>query len=150
MSDTRQVIQEDIKKAMKAGDKARLGTLRLISSDIKQREVDERIVLADADVLAILDKMSKQRRESIRQYSDAGRDDLVAVEQAELEIIAEYMPAAMSDAEIDSMVSTAIISTDASSVKDMGKVMAVIKPIAQGRADMSVVSQRIKQRLSEG
>lgn len=148
MTDTRQRIQDDIKTAMKAGDKQRLGTLRLMASDIKQREVDDRITPDDTIVIAILDKMSKQRRESIRQYGEAGRDDLVAVEQAELDIIADYMPAAMSDEEIDILIADAIDRTGASTIKDMGKVMAQVKPLAQGRADMSAVSQRIKQRLA--
>lgn len=148
MSDTRQRIQDDIKAAMKARDRTRLGTLRLMASAIKQREVDERITLDDDDVIAILDRMGKQRRESIRQYSDAGRDDLVAVEQAELDIIADYMPAALSETDIERLIQAAIERTGADSVRDMGKVMAEVKPAVQGRADMSAVSQQIRQQLA--
>jgi len=133
---------------MKAGDKPRLATLRLMSAAIKQIEVDERIELDEPGTIAVLDKMLKQRRESIAQYEKANRDDLIAIEQAELEQIQEYMPAALSDDEIASVIEDAISSTGASSIKDMGKVMGKVKPTLQGKADMSAVSQKIKQRLN--
>lgn len=148
MSDTRQRVLDDVKTAMKSGDKPRLATLRLISAAIKQKEVDERIELDDAAVLAVLDKMVKQRRESIAQYDKAGRDDLAATEQAELAIIQDYLPAALSEDEIAAIIDDAIGKTGAASVKDMGKVMGLVKPALQGRADMATVSQTIKQRLN--
>jgi len=147
MSDTRQRILDDIKAAMKSGDKERLGTLRLMSAAMKQREVDERIELTDDDTIAILDKMQKQRRESIAQYETAGRDDLKAVEEKELAIIAEYMPSAMDEADIKEHIQQAIDSTGAESIKDMGKVMGVLKPLLQGRADMAAVSSTVKSML---
>jgi len=148
MSDTRQRILDDIKIAMKAGDKPRLATLRLMSAAIKQIEVDQRIELDEPATIAVLDKMLKQRRESIEQYKKAERDDLIAVEQAELDEIQSYMPAALSQAEIDSAIDDAIAKTGAGSIKDMGKVMGMVKPALQGKADMSAVSQAIKQRLN--
>ena len=137
-----------MKSSMKSGDKHRLGVVRLILAAIKQIEVDERIELDDTRILAVLDKMVKQRRESIAQYSKAGRDDLVAVEDAEIVIIQEYLPAALSEAEINELVDASIASTGAASIKDMGKLMGVLKPQLQGRADMGKVSQLIKSRLS--
>jgi len=148
MSETRQRILDDIKAAMKARDKPRLATLRLMSAAIKQKEVDERIELDEVATLAILDKLLKQRRESINQYQTAGRDDLVAQEQAESEIIQEYMPAAFSDDEIAVIIDAAVTKTGAASVKDMGKVMGLVKPQLQGRADMSAVSKIIRNRLN--
>ncbi|MGQ7846807.1 GatB/YqeY domain-containing protein [Granulosicoccus sp. 3-233] len=148
MSDTRQRVLDDIKTAMKAGDKSRLATLRLMSAAIKQKEVDERIELDETATIAILDKLLKQRRESISQYSAAGRDDLVAQEQTEADLIQTYLPEAMSEAEILALIDGAIVEADATSVKDMGKVMAIVKPKMQGRADMSVVSKSIKDRLN--
>jgi len=148
MSDTRHRILEDIKVAMKAGDKSRLATLRLMSAAIKQIEVDQRTELDEPGTISVLDKMLKQRRESISQYQQAKRDDLIAVEQAELELIQEYMPEALSDDEIANIIDDAVSSSGASSIKDMGKVMGVVKPILQGKADMSAVSQIIKQRLN--
>ena len=148
MSETRQRILDDIKSAMKAGDKPRLATLRLISAALKQKEVDERVELDEAMTIAILDKLLKQRRESISQYSAAGRDDLVAQEQAEAVLIQSYLPEALSDEEIAALVDEALQETGAAGVKDMGKVMAWVKPRLQGRADMSAVSQSIKNRLS--
>jgi len=148
MSETRQRILDDIKVAMKAGDKPRLGTLRLMSAAIKQIEVDERKELDETETITVLDKMLKQRRESIAQYEKAKRDDLIAVEQSELALIQEYMPAALSDDEIASAIDSAIASSGASSIKDMGKVMGIVKPILQGKADMSAVSQIIKQPLN--
>ena len=147
MSTTKDQILADIKAAMKAGDKSRLATLRLISAAIKQKEVDERIDVDEAQTMAILDKLMKQRRESIAQYEKAGRDDLVAVEQAESAIIQTYLPEAMDQGEIDKIVGDAITTTGAPSIKDMGKVMGLVKPALQGRADMAAVSKLIKERL---
>ena len=141
-------LTSDMKSSMKSGDKHRLGVVRLILAAIKQIEVDERIELDDTRVLAVLDKMAKQRRESISHYSDAGREDLVAVEQAEIEIIKEYLPEALSDTEINDIVEKSITDSGAESIKDMGKVMGLLKPQLQGRADMGKVSQLIKSRLS--
>jgi uncharacterized protein YqeY len=144
----RERVQEDMKAAMRSGEKERLGTVRLILAAIKQREVDERIVLDDTQVLAVLEKMGKQRRESITQFEAGGRSDLVAKENAELAIISAYMPARLGDAELDAMIAAAIAEIGAASIKDMGKVMALIKSKAQGRADMASVGARIKARLS--
>jgi uncharacterized protein YqeY len=141
-------IQEDMKGAMRSGDKDRLGTIRLIMAAVKQREVDERITLDDAQLLAVLEKMGKQRRESIAQFQAGGRADLVAKENAELTIINAYMPARLADDELDALINQAISETGAASIKDMGKVMAIIKAKAQGRADMAAVGARIKARLS--
>ena len=142
-------LQADMKSSMKSGDKSRLGVIRLMLSAIKQIEVDERIELDDSRVTAVLDKMTKQRRESISQFDKAGRDDLSKIEQAELEIIQEYLPEALSEAEINDLVEQSIASTGAASIKDMGKVMGMLKPQLQGRADMGQVSQLIKSRLSD-
>ena len=144
----RERVQEDMKAAMRSGEKERLGTVRLILAAIKQREVDERIVLDDTQVLSVLEKMGKQRRESITQFEAGGRSDLVAKENAELAIISAYMPARLGDAELDAMIAAAIAEIGAASIKDMGKVMALIKSKAQGRADMASVGARIKARLS--
>ena len=141
-------LQDDVKSAMKAGEKAQLATLRLIMAAIKQIEVDERKELNDAEVIAVLDKMCKQRRESIEQYQKADRNDLVDVEQAELEVIQQYLPAALSEEEITALIDEAIAKTGAESIRDMGKVMGLIKPKAQGRADMGKLSAQIKARLS--
>ncbi|MCP4768197.1 MAG: GatB/YqeY domain-containing protein [Gammaproteobacteria bacterium] len=138
----------DMKSSMKSGDKQRLGVVRLILAAVKQIEVDERIELDDTRLLSVLGKMAKQRRESISHYSNASRDDLVAIEQAEIVIIQEYLPAALSEAEINDLVEQSIASTGAASIKDMGKLMGVLKPQLQGRADMGKVSQLIKSRLS--
>ncbi len=132
---------------MKAGEKDRLSTLRMVSAAIKQKEVDERRSLEDADVLAILDKMVKQRRESLEQYESAGRDDLASAERAEIALIGEFLPQPLTDAEIDALIDAAIDETGAESVRDMGKVMGIIKPKAQGRADMGAVSGRVKVKL---
>ncbi|HYB33334.1 MAG TPA: GatB/YqeY domain-containing protein [Steroidobacteraceae bacterium] len=140
-------ITEDMKSAMRAGDKERLGTIRLALAAIKQREVDERITLDDGQVLAVLDKMIKQRREAIAQFQSGGRADLVVKEAAEITVLQGYLPAQLSEAEIDALIAEAIAATGATSVKDMGKVMAVVKPKAQGRADMGAVSARIRQKL---
>jgi uncharacterized protein YqeY len=141
-------LTDDMKSSMKSGDKHRLGVVRLILAAIKQIEVDERIELDDTRILAVLDKMVKQRRESIAQYAKAGRDDLVAVEEAEIVIIQEYLPVALSEAEINALVEQSIEATGAASIKDMGKLMGVLKPQLQGRADMGKVSELIKSRLS--
>ena len=141
-------ITEDMKGAMRAGEKERLGTIRLALAAIKQREVDERITLDDGQVLAVLEKMIKQRKESIAQFESGGRADLVAKEQAELLVLQVYLPAQMSEAEIDALIAEAVAATGASSIKDMGKVMGIVKAKAQGKADMGAVSARIKQKLS--
>jgi uncharacterized protein YqeY len=141
-------ITEDMKGAMRAGDKDRLATIRLALAAIKQREVDERITLDDAQVFAVLEKMIKQRKEAITQFASGGRADLVAKETAEIGVLEAYLPARMSDAEIDALISEAIKATGAASVKDMGKVMGLVKSKAQGRADMGAVSARIKQKLA--
>jgi len=141
-------LTDDMKSSLKSGDKHRLGVVRLILAAIKQIEVDERIELDDTRILAVLDKMVKQRRESIAQYGKAGRDDLVAVEEAEIVIIQEYLPAALSEAEISAIVEQSIESSGATSIQDMGKLMGLLKPQLQGRADMGKVSQLIKSLLS--
>jgi len=141
-------IIEDMKSAMRAGEKERLGTIRLILAAIKQREVDERITLDDGQVLAVLEKMIKQRKEAITQFESGGRADLVAKEQAEVTVLQSYLPAQMSDAEIDALIAEAVFASGATSIKDMGKVMGIVKSKAQGRADMGAVSARIKQKLS--
>ncbi len=141
-------IQDDVKAAMKAKDKARLGTLRLITAAIKQREVDERTELEDDQVLAVLEKMIKQRRDSIAQYESAGRQDLADQEKSEIAVIEGYMPEGLSDDEIAAMVDAAISESGAEGMRDMGKVMGLVKPKMQGRADMSQVSALVKQKLS--
>jgi uncharacterized protein YqeY len=141
-------IQDDVKTAMKSGDKPRLEALRLITAAIKQREVDERIEMDDAAVISVLDKMAKQRRESIDQFEKAGRTDLVDKENFELTLIQSYLPQQLSDAEINTMIEAAVRETGAANVKDMGKVMGILKPKMQGRADMSKVSGLIKAKLA--
>jgi uncharacterized protein YqeY len=141
-------IKEDMKAAMKGGDKARLGVIRLILAAIKQVEVDERITLDNERVIQVLDKMLKQRRESIRQYAEAGRQDLVAIEEAEIPVIQDFLPQALTETEIDLMVKDAVAESGAESIKDMGKVMALLKAKMQGRADMAVVSNKIKAALA--
>jgi uncharacterized protein YqeY len=141
-------IQEDMKAAMRSGEKERLGTIRLIMAGIKQREVDERITLDDAQVMSVLEKMGKQRRESITQFQAGARPDLVEKETSELKIISSYLPSPLSEAELEALISEAIAQAGATSVKDMGKVMNLIKTKAQGRADMAVVGGRIKARLT--
>ena len=143
----RERITEDMKSAMRAGDKDRLGTIRLALAAIKQREVDERITLDDPQVLGVLEKMIKQRREAITQFASGGRADLVSKETAEIEVLQAYLPAQMNPAEIDALIAEAIAATGAASMKDMGKVMAAVKPKAQGRADLGAVSARVKQKL---
>jgi uncharacterized protein YqeY len=143
-----QRIRDDMKASLKAGNKRRLGTVRLMLAAIKQREVDERIELNDQQVLVVLDKMVKQRRESIAQYEKAGRDDLAEQEAFEVSIIQEYLPAALCDDEIATLIEEAIAGTGAQSIRDMGKVMGQLKPKMQGRADMGSVSALVKQKLS--
>ena len=140
-------ITEDMKAAMRAGEKDRLGVIRMLQAAIKQREVDERITLDDAQVIAVLEKMVKQRRESISQFQAGGRADLVAKETAELALLQGYLPAQLSDAELDALITAAIAQTGAASVKDMGKVMGIVKGQAAGKADMGAVGARIKARL---
>jgi len=147
MSALKTQIQDAMKSAMKGGDKDRLAVIRLMLAALKQVEVDERIELDDSRITAILDRMVKQRRESISQFGPAGRDDLVAKEQAEIDIISEFLPQPLRDTEIESIISKAISDTGASSMKEMGKVMAQIKPELVGRADMGAVSARIKSLL---
>lgn len=148
MSALKQQIQEDMKTALKSGEKQRLAAIRLIIAGIKQREIDERIELTDTDVIALLDKMGKQRRESISQYQAAGRQELVDQEQFELDLIQSYLPQPLSEDEITKLIAEAVSSTGANSMKDMGKVMGILKPKLQGRADMSAVSARIKEQLA--
>lgn len=141
-------IKDEMKAAMKGGDKARLGVIRLILAAFKQVEVDERIAIDNERALVILDKMLKQRRESIRQYTEGNRLDLAAIEEAEILVIQDFLPQALTDAEIDTMIQNAVTESGAASVKDMGKVMALLKAPMQGRADMSIVSNKIKAALS--
>jgi uncharacterized protein len=140
-------ITDDMKAAMRAGEKARLGVIRMITAAIKQREVDERITLDDAQVLSVLEKMIKQRKESLVQFQAGNRQDLVEKEAAEITLLQGYLPSQLSDAELDSLITEAIASTGAASIKDMGKVMAIIKGKAQGRADMAAVGAKIKAKL---
>jgi uncharacterized protein YqeY len=147
MSSLKERLQADMKAAMKAGEKERLGVVRLVLAAIKQREVDERIQLDDDQIVAVLDKMVKQRRESIVQYRAGGRNDLADVESAEIGIIQTYLPQALSEAEIDALIREAMAETGAAGVSGMGKVMAVLKPRMQGRADMAMVSARVKSLL---
>jgi len=149
MSQLKERIKEDMKTCMKSGDKTRLGVIRLILAAVKQREVDERIELDDRQMLEVLDKMVKQRRESVKQYLAGGRADLADNESFEIEVIQGYLPQALSDAEITAMIQAAIAETGAASIKDMGKLMAHLKPQMQGRADMSQVSEKIKAALTD-
>ena len=141
-------ITEDMKASMRSGDKERLAGIRFILAAIKQREVDERIQLDDTQVLAVLEKMIKQRRESITQFEAGGRADLVAKESAELAVLQAYLPAQLAETEVEGLIRQAIASTGATSMKDMGKVMAAVKPQVQGRTDMGALSARIKALLS--
>ncbi len=141
-------LRDEMKATMRSGDKPRLGVIRLVLAAIKQREVDERIELNDDQVLLVLDKMVKQRRESLAQYQQAGRDDLATQEEYEIGVLQDFLPEALSEEEISAMISEAIEQTGAASIRDMGKVMGIIKPKMQGRADMSAVSAVIKQQLN--
>ncbi len=147
MPSLKERITEDMKNAMRAKDSERLGTIRMITSAIKQREVDERITLDDTQVLAVIEKMIKTRKESIAQFKTGGRDDLVAKEQKEVDLLQAYLPEQLSEAEIDKLIADAIAQTGATSIKDMGKVMGLLKQQAQGRADMGIVSGKIKAKL---
>lgn len=140
-------ITEDMKSAMKAGDKDRLKVVRLMLAAIKQIEVDTRSELDDVAVLGVLDKMVKQRRDSVEQFAKGGRDDLVAIEEAEIGVLETYLPAKMNDAELEALIDEAIAATDAESIRDMGKVMGVIKGKAAGRADMGAVGAKVRSRL---
>jgi len=148
MSELKKRITDDMKSAMKAKDKQALKAVRMILEAIKQKEIDERIELDDAQVMTVIQKMVKQRKDSISQFSDAGRSDLVEIEEAELETINNYMPEQLSDEEVASVVDKAINDSGANSMKDMGKLMGMLKAQLQGEADMSLVSQLIKSRLS--
>ncbi len=148
MSDLATRINDDVKAAMKAKDKPRLGVLRLITAAIKQREVDEQISLDDNQVLTVLEKMVKQRKDSIVQYEKAGRDELAQQEASEISIIQEYLPEQLSDDEIVALIAEAISNSGAASMKDMGKVMGMLKPRLAGRADMGAVSAKIKAKLA--
>ena len=141
-------LNDDMKAAMKAGDKERLGVIRLINAAIKQKEVDERIQLDDAQVIAVLDKMVKQRRDSVSQYDAAGREDLANIERNEIALIEHYLPARMGEAEIVDAVDAAIAQSGATGPGDMGKLMGVLKPMLAGKADMGEVSAIVKRRLS--
>jgi len=140
-------ITEDMKAAMRASDKERLSTIRMVQAAIKQREVDERITLDDAQVIAVLEKMVKQRKESVVQFEQGGRADLADKEKAEIALLQAYLPAQLSEAEVDALIKEAIAATGAASIKDMGKVMGAVKAQAAGRADMGAVSARIKAAL---
>jgi uncharacterized protein YqeY len=144
----RQRIESDMKTAMRAKDKERLGTIRLILAAVKQREIDERITLGDTDILAVLDKMIKQRRDSITQFEQAGRQELADKEAAEVAVIQEYLPTALSDNEVDDLIAEAMAACGASAPQDIGKIMALLKPKLQGRADMGLVSRKVKEKLS--
>jgi uncharacterized protein len=140
-------ITDDMKAAMRAGEKERLAVIRMATAAIKQREVDERIVLDDAQVLSVLEKMIKQRKESVAQFQAGNRQDLVDKESAEISLLQAYMPSRLSDAEVDALIADAVAATGATSIKDMGKVMGIIKAKAQGRADMAAVGAKIKAKL---
>jgi uncharacterized protein YqeY len=140
-------ITEDMKAALRAGEKERLGCIRMITAGIKQREVDERILLDDAQVLSVLDKMIKQRKEALAQFQAGGRADLVAKERAEIALITAYLPAQLSASELESLINEAVAASGAQTIKDMGKVMAIIKQQARGRADMGAVGAKIKAKL---
>lgn len=144
----KQRLTDDMKAAMKSGEKDRLGVIRLINAAIKQREVDERIALDDDQVLSTLEKMVKQRKDSLSQYEAAGREDLAAVERYELGVLQQYLPAPLSDAEIDAVIDASIAQAGAAGPKDMGKVIALVKPQVLGRADMGSLSERVKRKLA--
>ncbi len=140
-------LQNDIKTAMRGGDKLGLITLRMLSAAIKQREIDERIVLDEAQVLSVVEKLIKQRREAATQYEAGNRPDLAAKELAEIALLQAYLPEPLSEAELDALIEGALAETGAASIKDMGRIMAALKPAIQGRADMAIVSARVKGRL---
>jgi uncharacterized protein len=140
-------ITEDMKAAMRAKDSERLGTIRMITAGIKQREVDERITLDDSQVLSVIEKMIKTRKESIAQFQSGGREDLAAKEQKEIDLLQAYLPAQLSEAELDALIAESIAEAGATSIKDMGKAMAILKQKAAGRADMAAVSGKLKAKL---
>ena len=148
MDELKTRVKDDMKAAMKAKDKGRLNVIRMILAGIKQIEVDERIELDDARIIVVLDKMLKQRRESIKQFNEADRTDLTEIEEAEVLVIQEYLPRALTEIEIQDIVEKAVTDSGAESIKDMGKVMGIVKPQMLGKADMSVVSAVIKNRLA--
>jgi uncharacterized protein YqeY len=148
MSGLKQRINEEVKSAMRAHNKERVGILRVIMAALKQKEVDERVELDDVQVLAVLDKLAKQHRDSIAQFHSAGREDLVAKETGELQVVLEFMPAPLADTEIEQYIREAIAATGAAGIKDMGKVMGHLKPKVQGRADMGKVGSLVKQILA--
>jgi uncharacterized protein YqeY len=141
-------ITEDMKAAMRAKESERLGTIRMLTAAIKQREVDERIQLDDVQVLSVIEKMIKMRKESIEQFKSGGRDDLVARESKEIELLQAYLPAQLSEAEVDALIREAIAESGATSIKEMGKAMALLKQKAQGRADMAAASAKLKAKLT--
>ncbi len=147
MSELKQQLTADMKQAMRDKDKPRLGVVRLALAAIKQREVDERVELDDTQVLAVLDKMVKQRRDSVRQFEEAGRQDLADQESFEITVLQTYLPEALGDNELDVLIDEAIATSGASSMKEMGKAMGILKPKVQGRADMGAVSAKLKARL---
>jgi uncharacterized protein YqeY len=147
VSDLKGRITEDMKAAMRSGEKERLGVIRMVTAAIKQREVDERVTLDDVQVMSVLEKMIKQRKESVAQFEAGNRPDLVAKESAEITLLQGYLPTPLTEAEIDELVSAAISATGAVSVKDMGKVMGIVKGKAQGRVDMALVGAKIKAKL---
>ena len=147
MSSLKGRITDDMKAAMRSGEKERLGVIRMITAAIKQREVDERITLDDAQVLSVLEKMIKQRKESVEQFTAGNRQDLADKESSEITLLQSYMPSPLSGAEIDALIAEAVAATGASSIKDMGKVMGIIKGKAAGRADMAAVGAKIKAKL---
>jgi len=144
----KQRLNDDMKAAMKSGDKSSLGAIRLVNAAIKQKEIDERITLDDAQVIAVLDKMVKQRRDSVTQYSQAGREDLAELERTEINVIQRYMPAKLGEAEVQAAIDAAIAQTGANGPADMGKLMGVLKPLLAGQADMGLVSTLVKRKLS--
>jgi len=149
MSDLlKQRIQDDMKSAMRAKDQHVLATVRLLLAAIKQREIDEKVTLDDQNVLQVIDKMVKQRRDSITQFQAAGRNELAEKEQSEIDILQQYLPPQLTDTEIDALIDEAVSTTSATSMKDMGKLMGALKPKLQGRADMSIVSKKIKEKLN--
>lgn len=143
----KQRIESDMKAALRAQDKDRLGTLRLILAAVKQREIDDRTTLSDAGILGVLEKMIKQRRDAIAQFEQANRQDLVDKETAEMKVIQEYLPTALSEAEIDAAIADAIVQSGATSPQEMGRIMALLKARLQGRADMTLVSRKVKTKL---
>ncbi len=147
MSELKQQLTADMKQAMRDKDKPRLGVVRLVLAAIKQREVDERVELDNTQVLAVLDKMVKQRRDSVRQFEEAGRQDLADQESFEITVLQTYLPEALGDDELDALIDEAIAASGASSMKEMGKAMGILKPRVQGRADMGAVSAKLKARL---